>query len=180
MLLETLGLKVNEQKSFATGGFRESCGTDGFGGFNITPCKPTVFSPESPSDVIALVDESNNLFKKGFWHASDALLSRVPSYAMRRLRVTGPDAEGVFGIASFTGTDESNLQSRWNDNLQRWERRVFAVTQRTLRNQRDGYARMVDFSAMAHSPSQARNVSSVEHRRYAKGGVRWEPSLTAL
>lgn len=180
MLLETLGLKVNERKSFATGEFRESCGTDGFRGYNITPCKPQVFSPDTPSDVIALVDESNNLFKKGYWNASVAILSGVPSYAMRRLRVCGPDVDGTFGLYSFTGTDESNLLSRWNADLQRWERRVFAVTQRTQRAQRDGYARLVDFSTMAYSPRNPRVVSTFEHRRYAKGGVRWEPALAAL
>jgi hypothetical protein len=175
MLLETLGLKVNERKSFATGGFRESCGTDGFRGYDITPCKPQVFSPDSPSDVIAIVEESNNLFKKGFWNASVSLLSRVPSYAMRRLRVSGPDVDGIFGIFSFVGTDERHLLSRWNADLQRWERRVFAVSQRTRRVQRDGYARLVDFSTLPYSPFNFRTASYVEHRRYAKGGVHWEP-----
>jgi hypothetical protein len=180
MLLETLGLKVNERKSFATGGFRESCGTDGFRGYNITPCKPQVFSPDTPSDVVAIVDESNNLFKKGFWHASLSLLSRVPSYAMRRLRVSGPDNAGAFGLISFSGTDESHLRKRWNSDLHRWERRVFAVKHRTTRTQRDGYARIVDFSAMGYNPESFRTVSQTEHNRYAKGGVHWEPSLAAL
>jgi hypothetical protein len=129
MLLETLGLKVNERKSFATGNFRESCGTDGFRGYNITPCKPQVFSPDTPSDVIAIVDESNNLFKKGYWNASVSLLSTVPNYAMRRLRICGPHVDGAFGLYSHVGTDERHLLSRWNANLQRWERRVFAVMQ---------------------------------------------------
>lgn len=180
MLLETLGLKVNERKSFATGGFRESCGTDGFRGYNITPCKPQVFSPDTPSDVIALVDESNNLFKKGYWNASVSLLSRVPSYAMRRLRITGPHDAGSFGLCSFTGTDESHLSKRWNSRYQRWERRVFAVKHRNTRVQRDGYARLVDLSTMPYSPGNPRTVSEVGHRRYANGGVHWEPSITAL
>jgi hypothetical protein len=180
MLLDNLGLKVNERKSFASGEFRESCGTDGFRGYNITPCKLKVFSPDSPSDIIAIVDQSNNLFKKGFWHASVSILSRVPSYAMRRLRVSGPDVGGSFGLTSFVGTEERHLLRRWNADLQRWEGKVFAVTQRGSRVQRDGYARLVDLSILAYSPRIPRIVSSLECRRYAKGGVRWEPLLTAM
>ncbi len=179
MLLETLGLKVNDRKSFASGEFRESCGTDGFRGYNITPCKPQVFSPDTPSDIIAIVEESNNLYKKGFWNASVSILSRIPNYAMRRLRRTGPDGTGAFGLYSNVCGNNDHLLRRWNVDLQQWEWRVFAVTQRTRRSQRDGYARLVDFSTMVHSPSQARVVTNCEHRRYAKGGVRWEPSTEA-
>jgi hypothetical protein len=176
ILLETLGLKVNERKSFATGEFRESCGTDGFRGIDITPCKPQIFMPGSPSDVIAMVDESNNLFKKGMWHASLSLSSGIPSYAMRRIRVTGPDVAGSFGLYSFSGSDGRHLRRRWNHHYQREEQLVFAVNASTSRAQRDGYARLVDLSTMPYSPGFARTVSAMEHRRYAKGGVRWEPS----
>lgn len=176
ILLETLGLKVNERKSFASGQFRESCGTDGFNGYNVTPCKPQVFSPDTPSDVIALVDESNNLFKKGYWNASVSLLSRVPNYALRRLRVTGPDVAGSFGIYSFVGGSEAHLDSRWNPDLQRRECRVFAIKSRTRRSQRDGYGRLVDLSTARYSPWNPRVVSEYVHNRYTKGGVYWEPS----
>ena len=178
LLLTTLGLKVNESKSFANGHFRESCGTDAYKGYNITPVKPQVFSPDEPSSVIALVDGASNLHKKGFWHASAALLSRVPNYALRRIRIVGPDSPGIFGAFSFNGSSELHLRRRWNADLQRREANVFVYSTRRSQSQRDGYARLVDFSTMAHNPSSARNVSKSLAIRYAKGGVRWEPSLT--
>lgn len=180
MLMATLGLKVNEKKSFTNGFYRESCGTNAFRGYDVTPVKPQVFSPDNPSDVVALVDESNNLFKKGYWHAANALLSNVPNYAMRRLRIVGPGSPGTPGLYSFIGCAESHLRRRWNDALQRREVLTFAYNTKARRAQRDGYARLVDFSTMAYNPWNPRVVSEFEHSRYAKGGVRWEPSVEVM
>jgi hypothetical protein len=38
--MELLELKVNEAKSYVNGHFRESCGTDGYMGYEITPVRP--------------------------------------------------------------------------------------------------------------------------------------------
>ncbi len=176
-LMTTLGLKVNDKKSFATGSFRESCGTDGFRGYDITPIRPKVFSPDGPGDVVALIDTCNNLFKKGYWHASLSLQSGIPSYAMRRIRTVGPDAPGFSGLYSFVGSNELHLSSRWNSDLQRREVRVFASYTNARGRPRDGDSGLVDLSTMAHNPSVARCVSKRPGRQYAKGGVRWEPSV---
>lgn len=176
-LMTRLGLKVNDRKSFATGQFRESCGTDGFRGYDITPIRPTVFSPDGPGDVVALVDETNNLFKKGYWHASLSLQSNIPSYALRRLRLVGPDVPGVFGLSTLSRTSERHLRRRWNTDLQRYEVSCFAYTATASRGQRDGGSRLVDFSTMAYNPWNSRVVSESRDHRYAKGGVRWEPSV---
>lgn len=176
-LMTRLGLKVNDKKSFATGSFRESCGTDGYLGYDVTPIRPKVFSPNGPGDIVALIDECNNLFKKGYWHASISLQSLIPNFALRRIRIVGPDASGISGgLFSFAGEYESHLVSRWNHNLQRREVRVFASYTNTRRSLRSAYSGLVDFSTMAHNPWNPRVVSEVPGKRYTKGGVRWEPS----
>lgn len=177
-LMTLLGLKVNVRKSFASGNFRESCGTDGFRGYDVTPIRPKVFSPNGPGDVVALIDECNNLYKKGYWHASLSLQSCIPNYAMRRIRITGPDSPGFSGLYSYVGSDESHLSSRWNSDYQRREVRVFTYYTNARVRPRDGYSGLVDYSTMAYNPSVARSVSECPGRRYAKGGVRWEPSAT--
>jgi len=53
----TLGFEVNLKKSYATGKFRESCGTDWWDGFNVRP----YFLKERISDVSAIVSLANGL-----------------------------------------------------------------------------------------------------------------------
>ncbi len=179
LLLTHLGLKVNDRKSFADGYFRESCGTEAYRGYVITPIKPKVFDPSGPGDTIALIDGVNNLFKKGYWHASNNLSSFIPNYALRRLRFVGPGTAGPFGLTSFSGYSDNHLNRRWNDSLQRIEVSVFAKYEDTRKRPRDGYSRLVDLSTMRHSPWNPRTVSETGETRYAKGGVRWEPSYAA-
>jgi hypothetical protein len=179
-LMTRLGLKVNDRKSFATGHFRESCGTDGFRGYDVTPIRPKVFDPDGPGDIVALIDEANNLFKKGYWHASLSLQSKIPNYALRRLRIVGPGDSGIFGLFSVCGSDESHLRRRWNSDLQRTEVCVFAYSATPQRGRRDGASRLVDFSTMAYDPRNPRIVSELRGHRYAKGGVRWEPSTSVM
>jgi len=53
--LERYGLRFNRDKSFWTGPFRESCGTDAFDGVNVTPLKIKKLIPRRPSDVSSIV-----------------------------------------------------------------------------------------------------------------------------
>ena len=74
-ILTLSGLKVNTDKSFTTGPFRESCGGDYFLGNNVTPVRMrTAYVTNKSVDVQALIDFSNNLFLKGLWNASSACL----------------------------------------------------------------------------------------------------------
>ena len=74
-LLGLCGLKVNSDKSFDTGYFRESCGGDYYKGYDVTPAKMRLaYVKDKAIDVQALVDFSNNLYRKGLWNASSACL----------------------------------------------------------------------------------------------------------
>jgi len=77
--LEVLGLKVNAQKSFVRGHFRESCGQDSWGGFDVTPVKPKSLDSYSPTKVTAMVDTANNLYLKGHWYAAEAVMGLLPA-----------------------------------------------------------------------------------------------------
>lgn len=72
LLLHYLGLKVNEEKSFSKGLFRESCGQDSYMGYDVTPIKSKSYRSDGPEAVASLVDTTNNLFLKGYWNASSA------------------------------------------------------------------------------------------------------------
>jgi hypothetical protein len=179
-LLTWCGLKVNESKSFSKGHFRESCGTDGYGGYDVTPCQPKVFRPDAPGNIIAVVDTSNNLFMKGYWHASEQLLSYVPRHIRRKLRYVGPDTPGIFGVSSYSGLLEHHLPRRWNPVLHRYEVRAFGVTPKVEVLRRDGYDVLFDFSSEKPSPFSPRARSEYRLSRYTKGRVHWEPSQSGL
>jgi hypothetical protein len=68
--LARLGLKVNVNKSFWTGKFRESCGGDYYDGIDVTPVRFRRRLPSSRSDaseVQSLVAFRNLLYERGLW-----------------------------------------------------------------------------------------------------------------
>lgn len=68
--LEAFGLKVNTDKSFGTGKFRESCGGDYYDGTDVTPVRVRHVFPSSRQDaqeVMAAVALRNNLYQVGLW-----------------------------------------------------------------------------------------------------------------
>jgi hypothetical protein len=68
--LEAFGLKVNRDKSFWNGKFRESCGGDYFNGEWVTPVRLRKDLPQSRADaenVVGLVAFRNNLYWSGYW-----------------------------------------------------------------------------------------------------------------
>lgn len=119
-LLEELGLRVNTDKTFFSGNFRESCGVDAWRGHDVTP--PYLLEGKGASHLKGLeshVKVSNNFHTKGFWHVADWLCSQIERQA-NKLPIV-PVQSGVLGIASFCGSSTSHLKSRWNEDLQRTE-----------------------------------------------------------
>ena len=78
--LETFGLKVNGNKSFWTGKFRESCGGDYYSGHDVTPVKVRRVMPKSRRDVpevISLVALRNLLYYRGMWMSAKYLDEKI-------------------------------------------------------------------------------------------------------
>jgi len=120
-VLQYLGLRVNTSKSFSEGNFRESCGMDAYAGHDVTPAYLRhIGSPTQPESICSLVACSNNFFKKGLFHASEFIQKHAMGLFNLKIPVVGVDS-GLFGWASFCGSDYSVLKSRWNHVLQREE-----------------------------------------------------------
>jgi len=78
--LELFGLKVNGDKSFWTGKFRESCGGDYYAGHDVTPVKVRREFPSTRHDVqevISLVALRNLLYQKGLWGTTSFLDKKI-------------------------------------------------------------------------------------------------------
>jgi len=130
--LEALGFKVNKHKSFWTGQFRESCGSDCFAGELVTPVYLRNDSPADRADasgLLSCIATANQLYSAGYVGASAALrkavervlgpLPQVPHLVEKRDAVRQSPAIG------WIGNSEASLARRWNKDLQRFEYRCF-------------------------------------------------------
>lgn len=114
VVLEDLGLKVNPNKTFGTGKFRESCGCDAYDGDDVTKVavisKPDVSRPGS---IMSAVDSHNNFLSKGYFETAAYIKSTVTS--LGRLSIPDvPVGSGSFGWYSFDQGSNRRLKSRWN------------------------------------------------------------------
>ena len=78
--LETFGFKINVNKSFWTGKFRESCGGDYYDGQDVTPVKVRRLFPKSRADVeevISLVELRNHMYRRGLWQTAKYLDEKI-------------------------------------------------------------------------------------------------------
>jgi len=127
--LEECGLKVNTDKSFSTGGFRESCGGDYWRGYNVTPVYVRRRMPESARDVAQLVSLSSlrNQWVARYGYSEltssiDSFISSIIPYPAAREEQHLTDAEkptGFHGICRVGPDDRPD--GRWNPHLQRVE-----------------------------------------------------------
>lgn len=94
--------KVNVSKSFWTGRFRESCGTDAFAGELVTPTYIKQLPPHDrrhAKQIISWVKTSNLFYKRGYWQTSALLLQYVEAL-LGELPIVSPNAAGL-GKVSF-------------------------------------------------------------------------------
>lgn len=77
---QSFGLKVSKEKSFIKSHFRESCGMDAYKGEQVTPVyfrAPFRDRRLGPSDIVSLVETSNQLYELQLTSTSDFLKSVV-------------------------------------------------------------------------------------------------------
>jgi len=175
--MNLLQLKVNVAKSYVSGSFRESCGSDGYLGFEITPVAPKTLVVDSPASCQAVVDTSNNLFNKGLFYASHAASSLIPISVRKYLRVVGRNEAGSNGLTSFCGGDEHHLIKRWNRRLHREEVKVWTTyAVKDLKDRSGDIESLLDFFARAYTPRNPRIVSEYLDVRKTKARLLWEPA----
>jgi len=122
-VLTSLFLKVNDAKTFTKGNFRESCGVDAFGGYDVTPARIGLSDLEPRSKLLpSRVASSNNLYKKGLWIAAAWLASTVP---LRHLVPVVAKGASTFGFISYgnLGSGPPGKET-WDSKLHYWTRNV--------------------------------------------------------
>jgi len=173
MLLHALGLKVNQDKSFVKGHFRESCGMDAFKGVDVTPVKTKCIVATGPQSRQSLIDYSNNLHKAGLWNAAKAAESLLPVWVVRSLPVVGLGCGGV-GRFSYLGQNRDHLRKRWNQKLHRYEYRSYRQLARADRKPTNTLSGVLQY--ITEAPGL---YSKFEHgipgRPKTRDGLGWEP-----
>lgn len=116
-LLTFFKFKVNSDKTFRTGKFRESCGTDAYDGVNVTPSYLRKF-PEKrkPASIISAVDTHNNLLLRGMFMCADYVKSRVPVQGIATVAVES----GAFGFKTLGEVFIDGAKLRYDRFLQKY------------------------------------------------------------
>jgi hypothetical protein len=133
LLVEALGVldfKVNADKSFWEGNFRESCGIDSFRGCDITPAYWKAPIDGSPGSLSRSIDTANNFYKKLLCHVVAYLDETILQHC--EVPLVRHDS-GVGGRKTFVSPKFCPLPRRWNEELQRFEREVVSVHVRSGR-----------------------------------------------
>lgn len=122
-LLEFLQFKVNSDKTFHRGKFRESCGIDAYDGVNVTPSYVKILTRRPKNEkMVSAMEASNNLHRNGWWN-----LAEWQASAFKDVRKYIPYTDvrsDIFGLASFSGASSSHLKVRTSDVLHRKEYQV--------------------------------------------------------
>jgi hypothetical protein len=173
--LERVGLKVNHNKSFLEGNFKESCGVDAWKGVDVTPIylrsRPDDMSTE-PSVIGGLVATSNQAWMRGLYEFSTALADEVED----RLGIGLPLVGQKSGSLGWHSRLDAANPTRWNRHLQAFETRALSLIPLKRSDRLDGYAALLKFY---HVPLLGRGVDHLEKspmRYKLRMALTWVPT----
>ncbi len=165
--LESYALKVNVNKSFSEGNFRESCGADFFKGISVSP----VYARQIPHDnsqdwgpkvVMAWVATANSFYERGQWVVADAVRTMVQHVLRRPIPLAREAGEGVFFLSFLRTTD-----LRWNAKFCGWKQKriVYQPTKKKDDIHGDDLACLNHwaFESYSENPLDATGIYSYQH-----------------
>jgi hypothetical protein len=140
--LEWFNLRVNTNKSFWNGNFRESCGLDAYDGIPVTPVYVRQKFPQSRHDVeelISTVSLANQLYKAGYWKSAAYVRSLVEQLA------TVPHVAENSSILGWHSVTNSYEVTRWDKQLHRWTVKGLVVSAPARKDPLDGVPALMKF-----------------------------------
>lgn len=135
--LEAFGMRINHDKTFSEGFFRESCGVDAFMGVDVTPIylRLDPSSKLDPTSQVKLVETSNSLWENCYYTLSQALISNKKVRYFRNLPLKTRDD----GFVGLTNRWNARTYNSWSSRYQRPVTRAFSVRSKKFRDELDGY-----------------------------------------
>ncbi|DAD52452.1 RNA-directed RNA polymerase [ssRNA phage SRR5466727_10] len=152
-LLGHLGFKVNSQKTFLKGFFRESCGLDVYKGVDVTPVYAMTYPRKTrPESVVSCVATHNNFARNYMINTAAYLKSTTQSSVKNSLPIVPYGSERP-GLWSMPGDAPVRHPVRWNRNLQRLEHRVTVPEGKVQRYPDRGDSSLLQYFTEAPSPT---------------------------
>jgi hypothetical protein len=146
--------KVNSAKTFLTGMFRESCGTDAFMGVPVTPVYLRKLLPKNrqqASECVSNVASANQFAKAGYWHTASFLFSKVEEVLGPLPSV--PEHSAGLGRNYLWRT----APRRWNSDFQCFEEKHWIASPVYRTDELDGYAALSkSLASLACTPKESR------------------------
>lgn len=132
--LHAYGLKVNTQKSFSAGNFRESCGGDYFNGTNVTPVRIRHVVPTSRLHAIEIAgwfSTLNQLDEAGLVRSADFVHNQLSRFVA---------VKGVPAFSSALGRHSLAVKvEKWDPDLQRGLIKAPVLVSKPPVDRLDGY-----------------------------------------
>nr|UJQ85403.1 MAG: hypothetical protein 3 [Leviviridae sp.] len=169
--LEKFLLKVNSNKSFMNGKFRESCGMDAYDGTPVTPTYLRMMPPSDRRQVDRLASyvATANLFYKGGWWQTARRLREMVERVIGRLPHVGDTSPGL-GWYSFMGYSVQ----RWNRDLHRFEVSAPVIVPKRKSAVLDGWPALLKcLLTRGEEPLERRHLQSDVLRGEANIKRRW-------
>ena len=111
--LETFGFKVNTNKSFWTGKFRESCGEEFYDGERVSIARFRREFPTRPThvqEIISLVSFRNQIYSLGLWKTTRVLDDKLMKLLKGNFPVVHPNSPAL-GRVTYSGDYEVHRMS---------------------------------------------------------------------
>lgn len=133
LMLESFALRVNRDKTFSLGSFRESCGIDAFKGVDVSPLRlrrPWSAKRTDSSVYHHYISLANNMFRRGNWATSKFIQDTCSK--LWGVIPYGTEKSGFPCLELSDPAEAERLnclllkRSRWNGDYQRLEFRVWA------------------------------------------------------
>jgi hypothetical protein len=139
--LEAFALKVNANKTFYSGKFRESCGMDAYNGVMVTPIYVRCMPPRGKQDhaeIVSYVSLANQLYKAGWW----VLAKRVRSVVDKILGPLPVVRETAPCLGWHTLRQTYSIQAL-DKHTHAWKVKAWVAVPKKSRDQIDGYAALM-------------------------------------
>lgn len=175
--LHKYSCKVNTDKSFWNGKFRESCGVDAFDGEVVTPTYIRQARPSNRREakgLISWVKSSNSFYLKGYWKTS-SYMRNVVEKSLGALPILGPESPGL-GVVSFQThallPQTQEVPVRVNFDLHRFEVKAWCANPVYQNDELDGYHALMKTLLSLEQRNNAEPVTEGDHlHRSARYGA---------
>jgi len=181
--LRKYNCKVNTDKTFLTGKFRESCGEDCYGGKSVTPTYVNQQPPKNrrqAKQLISWTASANSFYLKGYWRTASFMFKTIE-------RILGPlpyvsDRSSALGRISYLGYKSA---SRWNCKLQRHEILAWVPSPVDRADSLEGYGALMKCLLALEARDEKSGPLEVTKQHLSKSALhgavtlkrRWVPTL---